>query len=218
LPPGVLEAANEKLYKGWEYPQVREWLFEQVAEEDVPALGLAKGEKFGLVWLRAAKSPANAGHFCQLALGTWYRARHPQWVREKILRGESMRVVKRAGVLTKEVVAGGPRSQNRGESAADADSDAQVSVEGGDILMRSVLIDAISSVEEGGKDRREIAQLANAWARLNQGKMESEKLRLKTEDSRKAAFDELGKDVRGNPEAMELFKKLRAVMSRSSTG
>jgi hypothetical protein len=77
------------------------------------------------------------------------------------------------------------------------------------------LIDAISSVEEGGKDRREIAQLANAWARLNAGKMEEEKLKLKTEDSRKAAFDEIGRDVRGNPEAMELFKKLCEVMGRS---
>src|ERR1017187_456870 len=163
LPPALLVGGNEKLYKGWEYPQVREWLFEEVAVEDVPALGLAKGEKFGLVWLRAAKSPSNAGHFCQLALGTWYRARHPQWVREKILRGESMRVVKRAAVLTREAAAAesgdeprSSRSQNRdklhrGETVSDT-------VSGGDVLMRSVLIDAISNVEEGGKDRRGIGQ------------------------------------------------------------
>ena len=37
-------------------------------------------------------------------------------------------------------------------------------------------------------------------------------------DARQAAFDELGKDVRGNPEALELFYKLREVMSRNSTG
>src|ERR1017187_59156 len=186
LPPALLVGGNEKLYKGWEYPQVREWLFEEVAVEDVPALGLAKGEKFGLVWLRAAKSASNAGHFCQLALGTWFRARHPQWVREKILRGESMRVVKRAGVLTREIHEGHPdlgigagsgdtkdtnESRTRQHSAA-ATPDEGISVEGGDVLMRSVLIDAISSVEEGGKDKKEIAQLANAWARLKAGDVE----------------------------------------------
>ncbi len=250
LPPGVLEAVNERLYKGWEYPQVREWLFEQVAEEDVPALGLLKGEKFSQVWLRSATSPANAAHFCQLALGTWYRSRHPQWVREKVLRGEAMKVVKRAGVLTREVgvLTGGNRENRGGEARGGAGSDAdltggnrgngggtedEVSIEGGDILMRSILIDAISQVTNasaaapgampdsstargglggGGYDRREVAQLANAWARLKAGKMEEEKLRLKTEDSRKAAFDQLGKEIKDNPEALELFYKLRDVM------
>ena len=243
LPREVLEEVNEKLYAGWGYPLVRKWLFEEVAEEDVPALGLVKGEKFSLVWLRAAKSAGNAGNFCELALGTWFRARHPQWVREKILRGESMRVVRRAGVLTREVVGLGSDEtvarqpltrtlspKGRGDAAPAGDAEQpnsgkaggpptplsdEVSIAGGDVLVRSILIDAISSVEEGGKDRREIAQLANAWARLNAGKMEEEKLKLKTEDSRKAAFDEIGRDVRGNPEAMELFKKLCEVMGRS---
>ena len=57
LPVEVFEAVNEKLSQGWEYPQLRRWLFEEVAEEDVPALGLLKGEKFSQVWLRSAKSP-----------------------------------------------------------------------------------------------------------------------------------------------------------------
>jgi hypothetical protein len=222
LPGEVLEEVNEKLYAGWEYPQVRRWLFEEVAGVDVPALGLVKGEKFAEVWLRAAKTAGNAGHFCELALGTWYRSRHPVWVREKLRRGESMRMVRRAGVLTRSVYAesfdatGSPnRKDVDGTQEAAAENDgAGISVSGGDVIMRSVLIDAISSVEEGGKDRREIAQLANAWARLNAGKMEEEKLKLKTQSKLEMAFNELGKDLRNDPEAKELFDKLYAVAKR----
>jgi len=98
-----------------------------------------------------------------------------------------------------------------GEEATDEGEG--ISVEGGNVLMRSVLIDAVETVQAGSKDAKDIAQLANAWARLNAGKMEEEKLKLRTEDARQAAFDEIGRDVRGNPEAMVLFEKLRAVMT-----
>jgi hypothetical protein len=37
-------------------------------------------------------------------------------------------------------------------------------------------------------------------------------------DARQAAFDEIGRDVRGNPEALELFYKLREVMEREKAG
>jgi len=80
--------------------------------------------------------------------------------------------------------------------------------------MRSVLIDAISSVEESKKDPKEIAQLANAWARLNQGRMEEEKLKLKTETKLQMAFKELSTELRNDPEALELFNKLHAVVKR----
>ena len=239
LPREVLEQVNEKLYAGWEYPQVREWLFEEVAEEDVPALGLVKGEKFSEVWLRAAKLPANAGHFCQFALGTWYRAHHGRWVREKILRGEAMKTIRRAAVLTREAAAaesGSRPASLRDESAAGADSgcgraetEGQVSINGGDVLMRSVLIDAISQVTNiGGSavapgampdsrppaSAREVAQLAQAWARLKQGDVEAEKLKLKTESKLEMAFKELSTELRNDPEAMELFNKLHAVVKR----
>jgi hypothetical protein len=242
LPGEVLEQVNEKLHSSWEYREIRKWLFEEVAVEDVPALGLLKGEKFGLVWLRAGKSTEHAYHHCELALGNWFRTWHGVWVREKLRRGDSMRTVKRAAALTLEAAAvdldcpANDAARPRRSVALRE----EVSIAGGDVIMRSVLIDAISQVSSCGEassfakasssakatademadsptaarvaGAREIAQLANAWARLNAGKMEEEKLRLKTEDARKAAFDEIGRDVRGNPEALELFKKLREVM------
>src|SRR5580704_6238056 len=100
LPSALLEEVNEKLYEGWEYRRVRKWLFEEVAVEDVPALGLVKGEKFGLVWLRAGKSTEHAWHHCELALGSWFRTWHGVWVRQKLLRSEPLRTIKRAKELT----------------------------------------------------------------------------------------------------------------------
>ena len=216
LPVEVREEINRKLDTGWEYREIRKWLFEQVAECDLPALELVKGDSFLLAWLRAAKSTEHAGYHCELALGNWYRGQHQEWLREQVLRGESMRVVKRAGLLTKVVVATVQDNDTRRQSAAatTATDTQATTIEGGNVMMRSVLIDAISTIQGGSKDPKDIAQLANAWARLNQGHMEAEKLQLKTEDARKAAFDELGKEVRGIPEAMELFYKLRAVMER----
>lgn len=230
LPGEVREEINRKMDAGWEYRAIRKWLFEQVAECDVPALGLVKGDSFSLAWLRSAKSTEHAWHHCELALGNWFRGQHQVWLREQARGGEAMRVVRRAKVLTREIheVHEGDTKDAKGSggNAAtehDGDTDTahravatpdEVSIEGGDILMRSVLIDAISSVEESKKDPKEIAQLANAWARLNQGRMEEEKLKLKTETKLQMAFKELSTELRNDPEALELFNKLHAVVKR----
>jgi hypothetical protein len=219
------EEINRKMDSGWAYRLIRKWLFEQVAEGDVPALELVKGDSYSLAWLRAAKSTEHAWHHCELALGNWFRGQHQLWLKQQVQGSESMRVVKRAGRLTQAassrvassqgsgagVVTGGERERTEGE--ADA-----ISIEGGNVMMRSVLIDAVETVQGGSKDPKDIAQLANAWARLNQGHLEAEKLQLKTEDAHQVALDEVGKDIRHNPEAMELFVKLREVMEREKAG
>ena len=216
LPVEVREEINRKLDTGWEYREIRKWLFEQVAECDLPALELVKGDSFSLAWVRAAKSTEHAWHHCELALGNWYRGQHQEWLREQVLRGESMRVVKRAGLLTKEAVAtvqdnDTPREGTRPTTAGETDT---ISIEGGNVMMRSVLIDAISTIQGGSKDPKDIAQLANAWARLNQGHLEAEKFQLKTESTTDIAFKALGKEIRGMPETRELFKKLTEVFNR----
>lgn len=225
-----------KLSQGWEYPQLRRWLFEEVATEDVPALGLKKGEKFGEVWLRSARSPANAGHFCELALGTWYRSRHGEWERQRLLRSEPMRAVRRAAVLTRAASNRVTRSQGleeREESGRDSgdlrsmerrgqetgaerpEGEEAISVEGGDVLMRSVLIDAISTMKDEDRDRREISQLASAWAKLNETTMAAEKLRLKTDEALTTGLRAVKDELKALPEAMELFEKMVEVIHRS---
>jgi hypothetical protein len=229
LPPEVREEINRKMDSGWAYRLIRKWLFEQVAECDVPALELVKGDSYSLAWLRAAKSPEHAWHHCELALGNWYRVHHPLWLKLQVQGSESMRLVKRAGMLTKEAAGyasadaqGYPPSRGRyggrfggqdGGQPSAAES-AQIAIEGGNVMMRSVLIDAISTIRSGSTDPKDIAQLANAWARLNQGHVEAEKLQLKRQDSVELAFDELGKDVRNDPEAKELFYRFYAAVKR----
>src|SRR5712671_1333230 len=53
LPPEMREEINRKMDQGWAYRLIRKWLFEQVAECDVPALELVKGDSYSLAWLRA---------------------------------------------------------------------------------------------------------------------------------------------------------------------
>ena len=93
-------------------------------------------------------------------------------------------------------------------------SEEEISVEGGNVLMRSVLIDAVSTIKGGSSDPKDIAQLANAWARLNQGKMEAEKLKLKTEEALQVGLNAVKDQIKAIPEALELFQKLREVMER----
>ena len=100
--------------------------------EDVPALGLVKGDSFSLAWLRSARSMEHAWHHCELALGNWYRGQHQVWLREQVRGGEAMRVVRRARVLTREVV-GAERQpltrtlspKGRGEQKASGETGAE---------------------------------------------------------------------------------------------
>ena len=131
LPGEVREEINRKMDAGWEYRAIRKWLFEEVAECDVPALGLVKGDSFSLAWLRSARSTEHAWHHCELALGNWYRVHHPQWVTQQVRGSESMRVVRRAAALTQGVggLTGGNRGGcgpaiRRGEATGGADSNA----------------------------------------------------------------------------------------------
>ena len=188
LPPEMREEINRKMDSGWAYRLIRKWLFEQVAECDVPALELVKGDSYSLAWLRAAKSTEHAWHHCESALGNWFRGQHQVWLKLQVQGSESMRLVKRAGLLTREAVAS---TQDAG--ATGATGDASTTIEGGNVMMRSVLIDAISTIRSGSNDPKDIAQLANAWARLNQTNTEAEKLQLKTESTTEIAFKALGK-------------------------
>ena len=153
LPPEMREEINRKMDSGWAYRLIRKWLFEQVAECDVPALELVKGDSYSLAWLRAAKSTEHAWHHCELALGNWFRGQHQVWLKLQVQGSESMRLVKRAGLLTREAVAS---TQDAG--ATGATGDASTTIAGGNVMMRSVLIDAISTIRSGSNDPKDIAQ------------------------------------------------------------
>jgi hypothetical protein len=124
-----------------------------------------------------------------------------------------MRLVKRAAALTRAAVEVGEENENDTPREGTRPT-TETEIEGGNVMMRSVLIDAISTIRGGSNDPKDIAQLANAWARLTQGHLEAEKLQLKTETKLQMAFEELSTDLRNNAEAKELFDKLFVVVKR----
>jgi hypothetical protein len=155
LPEAVRMEINRKLQEGWPYKMIREWLFEQKAGQDVPALELKAGDVYSLVWVRTAKTAEHAGDACEQALSNWYCKRYPVWVKEQeASRDESLRVVERVEQLTK--LAG-----EKKEPGFD---------KGGDVVVRAMLMDAMERVLKGGNNPADVVALANAWARMTSGK------------------------------------------------
>lgn len=155
LPEAVRTEINRKLQEGWTYKMIRDWLFEQKAGQDVPALELKAGDMYSLVWVRTTKTVANAGDACEQALSNSYCTRYPVWVKEQeVTRDESVRLVERVEQLTK--LAG---------EKAELGSD-----KGGDVVVRAMLVDAMERVLKGGNNPADMVALANAWSRMTNGK------------------------------------------------
>ena len=194
LPETVRTEINRKLQEGWTYKMIREWLFEQKAGQDVPALELKVGDSYSLVWARTTKTAEHARDACEQALSNWYCKSFPVWVKEqKASRVESLRVVERVEQLGKLA---GEKTQPGAEA-------------GGNLLIRSLLLDAMDCVREGDSDPAEIARLAHAWARMSQAGVEIEKLKLHTKEAVDLALHALYEEVKDNPKAIEAFYKFR---------
>jgi len=82
---------------------------------------------------------------------------------------------------------------------------------GGNMLIQSMLLETLL-VDEENTNPVELAQLANAWARLNQTATENEKLKLRSEDSLDVGLKAISDEIQDNPEALALFNKLRDVV------
>jgi hypothetical protein len=155
LPEAMRTEINRKLQEGWMYKMIREWLFEQTAGQDVPALDLKAGDSYSLVWARTAKTADHAGDACEQALSNWYCKSFPVWVKEQqASRDESLRVVERAEQLGK--LAGEKKGPGFDE--------------GSDILIRTMLLDAVERVLKDGNNPADVVALANAWSRMTSGK------------------------------------------------
>jgi hypothetical protein len=56
---------------------------------------------------------------------------------------------------------------------------------------------------------------ASTWARLNQGKMEEEKLKLKTEEALQVGLKAVSDEIKAMPEVQEAFDKFYKVYERA---
>jgi hypothetical protein len=199
LPETVRTEINQKLEEGWPYKMIREWLFGQTAGQDLPALELKAGDPYSAVWARTTKSAEHAGEACEQALSNWYSTRFADWVKEKQAgRDESVRVVERVERL----------SQEAGGKAVAGSSG------GGNLMIRSLVLDAMEAVHQKDKNPKEIARLAQAWARMSDAGVEIEKLNLKTKDAIDLAFKALSEDIRQWPEAMAAWQNFYDTVKR----
>jgi hypothetical protein len=200
LPLAIRTEINIRLREGWRLQTLADWLFQQRVECDVPDLGLKVGDPCSLVWTRTAKNESMARLVCRNGLSRWLRDGYTDWVKEEAESDKRVRLVDRVEQLSQA-------ASERGQAGA---------TEGGNLIIRSLLMEAITEVCQGGSDPADIACLANAWARTNQAGTEFAKLKLRTQESTDAGLQALYEDVKDNPEALALFNKFRDLVKAST--
>jgi hypothetical protein len=189
---------NVRLRDGWKLATITDWLFKQPVESEVPDLNLKPGDPCSLAWTRTTKDESAARTDCRLALGRWLRGPYLDWLKEEAEGDIRVRVVERVEKLGQAA-----------SEKAEPDSSA-----GGNLIIRSLLMEAIHAVCTGKNDPADIAVLANSWARMNQVGTEIEKLKLRAEDAIDIGLKALQEEMKANPRALEQFNKLREIVKR----
>jgi hypothetical protein len=193
LPLEIRNQINRHIRNGWQYNTIAEWLFTQQARVDVPDLGIRAGDPYTQGWAGNSKDRAVMRHRCENSLGRWYRSQYPKWLGEQVHNEESLPLLEHVEHLS---------------SAASEKTQPDSSI-GGNCLIRSLLFETIQSKRKEGNDPAEIARLANAWARLNDSN-------VRTQGSIDRGLQTLRDEIKTNPEALELFRKLRDVVKHTS--
>jgi hypothetical protein len=193
LPNEMRDQVNDKLRDGWQYNTIAEWLFAEHAAVGVPNLGLKAGDSYALAWGGRTHSAAVVKHRCEQSVGRWYKARYPEWLAKQERHDESIRLLEHVEHLS---------------SVASKKTQPDSSI-GGNSLIRSLLFETIQSMGKDSKDSAEIARLANAWARLNDSN-------VRVQDSIDTGLQALRDEIKTNPEALELFRKLRDAVKHTS--
>ncbi len=200
LPEAIRTRINEQIREGCSFGAITDWLFRQTAPQDIVDLNLTAGEPLSLAWTRGTRDERMARIVCEHALGYWSRSAYPKWLAGEIESDKRIRLVERVEQL----------SQAASKEGRDG------ATEGGNLIIRSLLMEAITEVCKGGGEPADIARLANAWARTNQAGTEFAKLKLRTQDSTDVGLQALYEDVKDNPEALALFNQFRDVVKAST--
>jgi hypothetical protein len=186
MPQPIRDAINRKLDDGWQYEQIRHWLFEEKADRDIPALDLKTGDPYSLCWTRTTPDENVIIRNFGVALSGWYHTHYPLWCEQQADRDESLRMLERVEQLTNDAA-----TQNRPASHL-----------GGNLLIRSLILQSLNQTRQGANDPNQIARLANAWARVSQ-------VDEHTIDIGLAAVLE---QIKANPQALAVFRQLQAVV------
>lgn len=200
LPFDIRTQINIRLRDGWRLTTIVDWLFQQRVECEVPDLKLKPGDACSLVWLRTARDEPTARATCRNGLSRWLGGPYLDWLKDEAESDKRIRLVERVEQL-------GQTANEKARSGA---------TEGGNLIVRSLLMEAISEVCKPNSDPADIARLATAWARANQAGTEVAKLKLRTQDSVNVGLQALYDNVKDNPAALELFNKFRDLVKSAT--
>jgi hypothetical protein len=187
FPQPIRNGINLKLDDGWPYERIRDWLFAQTADRDIPALDLKTGDPYSLIWTRTTTDEKIIIRNFGIALSNWYHTHYPAWRDEQAWRDESLHLVESVDKLTAAA-----STQNRSASHL-----------GGNLLIRSLLLDALRTTRKGSNNPDQLARLAHAWARVSQV----------DEHTIDIGISALAEELNANPKAVELFRQLRDVVN-----
>lgn len=186
LPASIRDQINRKLDDGWQYEQIRHWLFEEKADRDIPALNLKTGDSYSLCWTRTTPDETVIIRNFGIAMSNWYHTHYPRWREEQADRDESRQMLEHVEQLTNDAA-----TQNRGNTHL-----------GGNLLVRSLILQSLTQTRQGKNDPDHIARLANAWARVSQVDQHTTDI----------GFYALLEEIKSNPRAVEIFRQLRDVV------
>src|SRR5579859_6249511 len=183
MPQSIREQINRQLDDGAQYEQIRAWLFAQTADRDIPALELKTGDPYSLCWTRTATDDNVVIRNFGVALSGWYHTHYARWREEQADRDESHLMLEHVEQLTNDA-----STQNRPTAHL-----------GGNLLVRSLILQSLTQTRKGKNDPNHIARLANAWARVSQV----------DEHTVEIGFQTLLEEIKSNPKAVEIFHHLR---------
>lgn len=192
LPKNVREQISRKISDGWQYKTVANWLFTQTVQQDIPDLNLKTGESYSQIWTRNGTHAAGI-HRCKNHLAAWFQGGYREWLSEEADKEESVRLVDHVENLT----------------SATSDRGQPGSTTGGTLLIRSLLLDAINKIRKGNNSPEDLARLATAWTRVNEGGH-------RVQGSIDLGLRSLRDEIKTNPEALEAFNKLRGAVKKST--
>ncbi|MGA2140013.1 MAG: hypothetical protein ABSH14_14240 [Verrucomicrobiia bacterium] len=196
FPQPIRNEINRKLDDGWPYERIREWLFAQTADRDIPALDLKTGDSYSLIWTRTTPDEKLLIRNFGVAMSGWFHTHYPRWRDEQADREEVAGLVDRVEEL----------STAAGEKAREG------SATGGTLLIRSLLMDAIDHIHKGKNDPTQLARLAHAWARMNHSGLELEKFKLQSQKAIDIGLQAVCDEFKTKPDVLAAFQKFREIV------
>jgi len=151
LPAHVREQLNQRLYDGWQFNTIADWLYHQNADRDIPDLDLKTGDSYSLVWTRVARDEKTALETLRYRISIWYRTHYREWLKLAVENGQTMRVLDRVDQLA--------------DTATEVDQ--RKFKNGGNVLIRALLFEAIEKARNNSSDPEQLIRLAEAWSRIN---------------------------------------------------